>query len=444
MMTRFIGAVAALLLLTSAAVAQFTEQRVWGGTSGGSANAQTLTIANMPGTVPTGVPIRFVPGASNTGATTLTIAGGSGAKSVFKPTAAGPVALSGGELIAGQVVEVIYNGTQYQIVSNTDAAASQIRVTPQGYLTPCPAAGGVSGCTAGSPVATGDVSAATTLYYTPFVGNQIPIWNGSNMVVLGFSELTITIPSSRLANTIYDVCVFNNSGAVTAAIGPAWSNSGAGAGTRGTGAGTAELARVQGLLVNAVQISAVNGANNYTISANLCTYVGSIYMDGTNGQVTIHITYGTSRKRGVWNAYNRQPVFLQAGDSTASWTYTTATFRAARGQSTNSLTVFSGLPDENYSINYRNNWTWGTPVSGAAGNIGIGWNSTTVASGFTGASFTNSVTGSITVPNVNLFASLSQPPSLGINVVTALEKGGTTATMNGTAANMVLTAWWRG
>jgi putative ABC transport system permease protein len=35
-------------------------------------------------------------------------------------------------------------------------------------------------------------------------------------------------------------------------------------------------------------------------------------MDGTNGQVTCHRSFGQSRKWGLWNAYNRRPLYLKA------------------------------------------------------------------------------------------------------------------------------------
>lgn len=123
--TRALGALFALVLLTQIAAAQFVEQRVWGGTSGGTANAQTLTIQNWPTTPITGVPVRFLPGATNTGATTLNISG-SGAYSVYKASPGGPVALTGSELSTTQPSEVIFNGTVYVI---TSSAASTISVT---------------------------------------------------------------------------------------------------------------------------------------------------------------------------------------------------------------------------------------------------------------------------------------------------------------------------
>jgi len=67
-------------------------------------------------------------------------------------------------------------------------------------------------------------------------------------------------------------------------FGPAWATSTAGSGARGTGAGTPQLTYQSGVLVNAVQIAANNGASTYTIPASQCTYVGSVFVDATAGQ----------------------------------------------------------------------------------------------------------------------------------------------------------------
>src|ERR1039458_6417133 len=115
-----------LLALTPfAAQAQFTDQDTWGGTSGGSANSQTITINNWPTTPRPGVKITFVPAVTNTSATQLTIsssAGSSGAHNLYKTSPAGPVALVGGELQPNQPVEVTYNValSAYVIISSID------------------------------------------------------------------------------------------------------------------------------------------------------------------------------------------------------------------------------------------------------------------------------------------------------------------------------------
>lgn len=315
------------------------------------------------------------------------------------------------------------------------SSATQVVTAPQGYLTP----------TSGTPVIITEVSAGTALYYTPFVGNLVPIYNGTSMIPTTFAELTLTLAAQHLASQIYDVFVFSNSGVVTLATGPAWATPTAGAGARGTGASTTELTRLAGYWVNAVQITGRNGASTYTIAANHATYLGSIFMDGTNGQLTCHRAWGASRKWGIWNAYNRQPLYLKAGDSTASWTYNSATVRAANGASTNSLTVFTGLAEEWFDL--RNHMNAETAVATANTHefrCGIGWNSTTAFSGRAGFVKLNT-TADASIIAGNSVGSFIQVPALGINVVTALEAASTEAlTIYGGEDDMVLSAMWRG
>ena len=118
------------------------------------------------------------------------------------------------------------------------------------------------------------------------------------------------------------------------------------------GAGSAQLIKQNGIYVNAVQILANNGSNTYTIPALECTYVGSVYIDASSGQVSAYRTWGQSRKFGVWNAYNRVPIALQVGDSTSSWAYSTATIRPSNNATANSLITFVGLPEEQVSLTF--------------------------------------------------------------------------------------------
>jgi hypothetical protein len=82
-------------------------------TSGGSANAQTLTYATAPTAYVQGMRFCFIAGFSNTGATTLNV-NGLGAKSVFMDGAA----LGGGEIVAASIVEVVYDGTRFHMISS--------------------------------------------------------------------------------------------------------------------------------------------------------------------------------------------------------------------------------------------------------------------------------------------------------------------------------------
>ena len=90
-------------------------------TSAGTANVQTLTYTVAPTAYVAGDCYAFIVGASltNTGATTLNV-NGLGAKNIWL---AGN-ALVGGELTAGHVAVVRYDGTQFQLTSRAVSPAA--------------------------------------------------------------------------------------------------------------------------------------------------------------------------------------------------------------------------------------------------------------------------------------------------------------------------------
>lgn len=436
----------ALLVPSLPAAAQFADQRVYGGTSAGSANAQTLTIANMPAAPPQGIPIRFKPGFANTTAATFTVSGGSGAIAFCKPSPAGPVALIGGELQTTQTTEVIYNGTCWLITSSIDSTAASLVSPPQGYLTPCPAATPPTGCTAGNLVPTADVTvgvaqAVTGIVYVPSNGNRLPIYNGSSMVMFSFTQLTLTLTSSHVANTIYDICIFNNAGTPTIVTGPAWTTSTAGAGNRGTGAGTAQIERTLGFWTNSVSITGTNGASTFPISANQCTMVGTMLVSGANGVLTFTRIYGQSRVWPISNFYNRLPIILQMGDPTATWVYNSATIRQSQGGSgtANTAAVLNGLPEEQVYIWLAQAYAISAGSAGDGAHIGVCVNVTNAFSGRIGTASNAGTNNQMTAQHV-------LPPSIGRNDLNFCEQGtGTpTLTWSGTNPNMLLTAQWRG
>lgn len=90
-----------------------------GGTSGGAANAQTVaTVVPSTFTLIVGSRVVFVAGFSNTAALTLNVAA-SGAKAVFRKTNLGAVTTAGYEVRVGDIVEVVYDGTQFQLIGPT-------------------------------------------------------------------------------------------------------------------------------------------------------------------------------------------------------------------------------------------------------------------------------------------------------------------------------------
>lgn len=284
---------------------------------------------------------------------------------------------------------------------------------PQGYLTPV----------SGTPVITTDSSAATAVYYTPYNGNLIPIYDGSWLQPYFFSEMTLTLTSSQAANQIYDIFAFLDSGTLRIGTGPAWATPTAGSGARGTGAGTTQLSRVNGLLSNAVSMTARNGGSTYSVGANQGTYLGSIFMDATNGQVTCHRSWGQSRKWGIWNYYNRQTVVLVSGDSTATWGYSSGAWRASNGNSSNRNTVFCGVAEEVASNDFLQQVNQdGTIPQPTNCGIGIGINVTTSPSGLESFFSGNFAAAGTFADNAKTqHASYLLNPNLGINNIQCLE-----------------------
>lgn len=310
---------------------------------------------------------------------------------------------------------------------------------PQGRLTP----------TSGVPVISTSVIGGTAVYYTPYNGKYVAVYDGSQSNLQGFDELTLTLSASHVLNSIYDVFAFMDSGTLRIGTGPAWTGIAPGSGARGSGAGTSDLLRANGLLVNANAMSAVrNGASTYSVPQFQATYLGSIWIDGTAGQITCHTSYGQNRKWSIWNAYNRAPIYLKCGDPTSSWAYTTNTLRPANGSASNKLSVFQGLAEENYDLAYSNVVTASlTNNQVGKGQIGIGFNSSSASSGKVGlASITNSSGGTLSALNMPVNAKLLTFPLLGIADIYALESGlaADSCTFNGTEGSMLLSALWRG
>lgn len=307
----------------------------------------------------------------------------------------------------------------------------EVITPPQGRLT----------LTTLTPILAADVTAGTNVYYTPYVGNKVPLYNGTRYVPTTFAELTLALASQHTASGIFDVFIFLDGTTVRIGTGPAWATPTAGSGARGTGAGTTELERVGGLWVNKVSMTARNGASTYTVAANAGTYLGSIYIDGTNGQVSHLHLYGQSRKAGVWNAYNRKPIILQMGDATATWNYTSATIRQANGAAGNTIAAFCGLPEE--FVDTRHAQSIQFDDEGVLTMIGVGVNSTTVTSGKRGT-----VTqGTVDDGRFELEASHVLAPFIGINNINALEAnltGSGVIIFNGGNDDMLMTAKWMG
>ena len=205
--------------------------------------------------------------------------------------------------------------------------------------------------TSGTPVTTGDVTAATNLYVTPFRGNSVGLYISSVWALKTFTEITLSL-AGLTAGLPYDCFVYwNSGGAVVAAELVAWTN--------GTTRATA-LVKQDGVYVK-------SGATDRL-------YVGTIRITPTTGQCEDSIS-----RRFVWNAYNRVLRNGRAVDTTNTWTYNSNTFRSFNNSTTDGVGAFSfvlGLAEDLVKAEVLAYMTTGSGYP----CIGIGVDSTTVNS----------------------------------------------------------------
>jgi hypothetical protein len=206
-------------------------------------------------------------------------------------------------------------------------------------------------------VTTADVTAATTLYFTPYKGNRLALFDGSRWKLFAFTELSIAVPATT--STMYDVFVYDNAGTLTLEL-TAWTND----------------------TTRATAITLQNGV--YVRSAATTRrYLGSFRTTTVSGQ-----TEDSLARRFVWNYYNRVPRVLRRLETTATWTYTTATIRQANGAAANQVDVVVGVAGEAYleAMLYVDSYN---ASAGIARSAGFGEDSTTaymatqIASGIT-------------------------------------------------------------
>jgi hypothetical protein len=164
----------------------------------------------------------------------------------------------------------------------------------------------------GVPISTTDQTAKTTLYFTPYKGNKISIYDGTRWKLYTFAELSISL-AGKTADKNNDVFVYDNSGTLTLEL-VEWTNDS----TRATA-----LALQDGVYCKTGALTR--------------RYLGTIRTTGTTGQCE------TSRlKWFVWNLYNQALIDLWR-EETTSYSYTTLTWRQAYASAANQVEFVQGL-----------------------------------------------------------------------------------------------------
>ena len=157
--------------------------------------------------------------------------------------------------------------------------------------------------TSGDPDKNDNDTNKNAIYYCPYMGETVSLFDGDVWNLYTFSELTLDISSGYAADTIYDIFIYDNSGTLTLES-LAWSSASA----RATG-----LVRQNGALVK-------DGDRTKK-------YVGTFR---TNSSVK---TNDDTTRRYLWNEYHKVYKSMLSQINTLS-TYTTSVWRPVGNNTT--------------------------------------------------------------------------------------------------------------
>ena len=236
-----------------------------------------------------------------------------------------------------------------------------------------------------TPVTTADQTAKTTVYWTPYKGNSIALYDGTALWKhLSFAEISVAVPSTT--STPFDLFVYNNSGA----------------------AALEALSRTN----DTTRATALTAQDGVYVKSGATTrrYVGTGRTTGSSGQ-----TEDSVANRLLWNYYNRVPRQCFRSEAT-SHTYTTASFRAWNNSASAAQVAFMVGVLEDAIIGFVQARTT-VGIIGADGKVSLGLNSTTASEFYDYLYFT---------PTGTFAAGSSAPliPALGYNYACPIELGG--------------------
>jgi len=162
----------------------------------------------------------------------------------------------------------------------------------------------------GVAMSTSDRTSQSTVYFTPFNGNQIALYDGTGWSIRTFTERSLTL-SGLTSGKNYDVFIYDNAGTITLELSTAWTSDTARADA---------LTTQDGVLVKS--------------GATTRRYLGTLRTTSTTA------TEDSAAKRFLWNYYNGEERSLLKSIS-ASYTYA-STIRQINADATAQVEVVCG------------------------------------------------------------------------------------------------------
>lgn len=165
-----------------------------------------------------------------------------------------------------------------------------------------------------NPVTSGDLVSQNTIYYTPYNGNRISLYDNTKWNSITFSQTSLVL--SGLSNNLpYDIFAYNNNG-------------------------TLALETIAWTSTTARNVNLVLQDGIYCKNGDLTRrYLGTFITTSTS------TTEDSATRRYLWNMYNRveKRVFSPSDSPGNGWTYSTSTWRTLNGTTTSCIYIANGL-----------------------------------------------------------------------------------------------------
>lgn len=303
--------------------------QIYAASSNGT-DSYTITLSPVPSAYVVGMVVNFMADVANTSTASLNC---NGLGDIVIRKNLNQVLFSG-DIGATQIVEVVYDGTFFQMQSPLGRTSVTSVATGTGLRGGTITSGGTINlsvfntcnvrlsASTGVAITTSDVTSSTNIYAVPYKGGEIAVYNATTSVWEYFqlaSQLTVAIPATgTFTSNAVDVFAFNNNTGTLSLTLETWTN----LTTRATALTTQD------------NVLVLTGFPN-------ARYLGSFRTNASN-QVVDSIA-----NRWLWNYYNRvAKAMLATPTGTVTWNYTLTTLRQANASSALQLNFMIGVSED--------------------------------------------------------------------------------------------------